>query len=326
MKHVVSAILSLSSLLIFCLACASTPSSRLGGPAGPRLYRWQDASGLAYWRREVGMDTQKHLVAKSLLYTPDLGPEQAVEKAIIFSTVGQIHGHPVLRPWRAQYRVWLEGQEYFSEQQLDLARRKMMLHLRSPQAAWNGIQEVAFPAGKIFCYVGQLTECLKEQGFLGKAIQRRTGRLNLHLIWESYPFVQEQYPAINQLFTPAVVEYDGELGPGLPRFSVSFAGQVFFLVVNERGQLEKFFWVAQGITVEALDSLGQDSAAIVEAPSPHVSSANTSSSLPSASSSPASSSSSTTFAAPPAVTPSPGLRKLRWVGNPADGNLGPSGR
>lgn len=311
-------VLSFGALLCLLYACASSSPLSSIWPREQRIYHWQDYSGTFYWRREIGQDKKGHLTSKSLLYSPNLGPQQPVEKAIIFSEIGHIKGRSVLRPWRAQYHVWLEGQEYFVEQRLDLAQRKMLLKLRSPREAWNGDQEVAFPPGKVFCYVGQLTECLKGQGFLLPAIGQRAGRLNLYLIWEGYPYVQEQYPALAQLFTPAVVEYDGELGPGLLRFSVSFAGQAFFLVVNERGQLQKFFWVAQGISAEALDGFEQQAAARQQAlidPSPSSPVATEAINL-------------SNPVAPPVVS-SPtatAVRKLRWVGNPADGNLGPSGR
>ena len=315
-------ILSLSSFFILTSCASSSSSSRSLWPREQQLYRWQDAGGTSYWRREVGTDAQGHLTTKYLLYTPDLGPTRPVEKAVLFSEVGQIKGHLRLRPWRAQYRVWLEGQEYFAEQQLDPARRKIVLKLRSPRPEWNGTQEVDFPRGKVFCYAGQMAECLKGQGFLLTAIKQKAGRLNFHLVWEGYPFLQEQDAGLTQLFTPAIVEYDGQLGPDLVRFSVSFAGQVLFFVVNERGQLQKFFWVAQGISVEALGQEEPGVAAQVNAGLDN----NMPNSPAVPSSGQADVSSSSVSAPPPPATAAPALRKLRWVGNPVDGNLSPSGR
>jgi hypothetical protein len=260
------------------------------------VFRVQDGSGESFWRRESGLDQKgRYLVNKAIVYNTALGPQRPLEKEVIFAEWGQLDHQPLLRPWRSQYRVWLDGKEHFTEMQLDLAQRKMKVKMRSPDPRWNGTQEVKFPAGKVFCFYGQLAECLRVQGFLPKALQKRSGQLNFILIWEGYPYQQEQYPPIAGLFTPAVVEYDGEYQEGLTRFSVSFGEQVFFILVDEHSRLQKLFWVAQGLSVEVVDGKASVPAPLEETPS---------------------------FTPTAAATAPAAAKKWRWADDHPAGNLG----
>lgn len=76
--------------------------------------------------------------------------------------------------------------------------------------------------------------------------------MNFHLIWDGYPFIQEQFLNLaNNPFESAVLKYDGATRDGLKRFSLNVGANVIIYFVNNDLQLNKVFWVSQGLSMVA---------------------------------------------------------------------------
>jgi hypothetical protein len=219
-------------------------------------YNLNDNSGKFSMVRESAYKAATHeWIIKKKIYDPAIGESRPLETSVLISSVGTLkEKYKVLRPKISQYTVWFEGKEFFNEMKINIAKRAMDLTFRSPETQWNGTKQIPFPpANGPFCYFGQLAECMKIIGFTGRAIEKKSGKLHLNIIWEGYPYFQEQYSNIpNELFTPATLEYDGVLDSRHEhRFILDIGNQSLFLVLNRESELLKMFWVAQGLSIVA---------------------------------------------------------------------------
>ncbi len=125
----------------------------------------------------------------------------------------------------------------------------MEISLDGPDLKSKGDREVKLPKGKYFCFYNQISECLYHNNILQRANQKRSDKIDFYVIWDSYPFVQEQYAGVGQqLFTPASLKFDGEI-KNLFRYILELEGQAILFQFSKSLDLVKVAWVSQGITV-----------------------------------------------------------------------------
>ncbi len=249
--------MKLFSLLGFSLLLiASCSSSKSTSPTLPDYsiqMRLEDKSGAFEVKRSSGFSPNgKTYVSRYKVFPEGRQENKVLEQSTVVSTPGFLKGKlPVLRPFQSQYKVWFDGSLYQTETKIDIKSRALLISMKSPEKQWQGRSSVPFPGGNgIFCYFSQVVECIRYTGFVDKAIRQKQGRLELTIIWDGYPYIQEQYLNLrNEPFVQAVLEYDGSTKEGDHRFSMSVSGSVIFYLFNENNEYAKIFWPAQGFSL-----------------------------------------------------------------------------
>lgn len=213
-------------------------------------YAYVDGSGRFGYTREHKLLKTK-LISRTQI--SDGAATKPLEKSIMVSQLGTIKEKKgrvlVMRPFASEFTVWLDGKRYESKMRLDAKNKAMTVELNSPEEKWKGRSSVPFPKGKQFCFFGQIPDCLYHNQFLTKAIENRGERFSFFVVWDSYPYLQEQFSGVgSKLFAPAVVKYEGEQ-KSQHRFLVEVGGQAIAYHFSKSFDLVRMFWIAQGISI-----------------------------------------------------------------------------
>ena len=221
-----------------------------GGPT-VMTYSLTDKSGKFELIRETGFIKSKNqYITKRQIFSTD-GKRKLLEKSIAISTPGSFKGVNILRPKISQYSVWFEKKRYFSEMSISTKDKSMMVKLDSPEKQWRGESLRKFPKMTgVFCYYSQIIECANLSGFIDEATKKQAGSMKILIIWEGYPYFQEQYLNIpKDIFLNATLAYYGKNQNNERRFTLKFADQSIFYFVDNKNRLLKMFWVSQGLSV-----------------------------------------------------------------------------
>lgn len=238
-------------LSLFLLSSCSTFKS--GPPKeGRQTYAYVDGSGRFGFTREHKL-LNKKLISRTQITETMGSTAKPLEKSIMVSQLGSVKTRKgramVMRPFASEFSVWLEGKRYDSKLRLDAKNKAMTVDLKSPEAKWNGRSSVPFPKGTQFCFFNQVPDCLYHGQLLEKAIENKGERQAFYVVWESYPYLQEQFSGIgSKLFAPAVVKYEGEQ-KSQHRFLVEVGGQAIVYHFSKSFDLVRMFWIAQGISI-----------------------------------------------------------------------------
>jgi hypothetical protein len=242
--------------LFFLLGCSSSNSIKGAGSISQysKKYNLQDKGGDYLVNRESGMDKKSgNYFTKYRIYKKGKGDGEILEQSVVFSTPGLLKGKlKALRPYRSQFQIWFEKKKYQSETSLNRQSKSMDLILKSPEAQWNGFKKENFPKSKngVFCYFSQVIECAQFTGFIEKAIKKDMGEMNFIIVWDGYPYIQEQYVNLpGTLFSQASLIYDGKNTYGEVRFSLNVAGNKIFYFLDNKYHLSKIFWPGQGMSM-----------------------------------------------------------------------------
>lgn len=241
----------IAPLFLFILGCTlKNPSQNF--KEDHSTYNYLDSSGTYKFIRESKKVSNK-IVTRQQMIDEKKGSPKLIEKSIIVSRIGSIKNKSsrllILRPEASEYTVWLEGKKYSSRLELNAREKNMKLVMESPEKRWQGTSEVSVPKGRYFCFFNQLTECLRLNFLLARALEQKSRNINFYLIWDSYPYVQEIFSQVGtKLFTPASVKYDGTIN-GLLRFIVELEGQVVVYQLDRSFHFIKMAWISQGVTI-----------------------------------------------------------------------------
>jgi hypothetical protein len=176
-------------------------------------YDLTDKAGQFVVYREYGhRKKENYLYTKNIVHPENDSKDKILEKSIALSYPGTLKGKlKVLRPARSQYSVWFDGRKYFTEMKVDASSRLLEIKMKSPEKQWQGVKSVSFPKGTgVYCFFTQLVECIKFTGFIKQSSDKGGGVMNFHIIWDGYPYFQEQYLNVpNQVFSMAKFRFDG---------------------------------------------------------------------------------------------------------------------
>lgn len=242
--------IGVSDLFTFNSSSASGNTNKV-----KKVFQLTDKSGKFLVEREKGFNRTKNqfIVKKSIKVS---GETKELEKLIVISKLGSLKKSlTILRPEISEYSVWFEGKKYVSRMKVNEKSKTMEVRLTSPEKQWSGKRSFPFPKTMgIFCYFSQITECARATGFIDKAIKRDSGSMKVVVIWEGYPYFQEQYLNIpNSVFTEGSFEYDGKNSKGERRFTLKVGNQAIFYFLDENRELMKKFWVSQGLSMVELN-------------------------------------------------------------------------
>lgn len=238
-------------LLFVLISCSSKRIQTDLGFDDESNYLYQEGNDEYQLSRRTGVIKTNRVVTKSKIY----GGSKELEKTITISRLGKLKtpsgSVTILRPDESERTVWLDGQKFSSRMKLDLQRKAMIVDLNSPLKEWQGRREVRFPKGTgVYCFFSQIAECVKATGFLKMSKSKKSGELNFHVIWDGYPFFQQQYRNIQEaVFSPAKITYEGRNQKDETRYNLAVSGQNLFFHFGDKGDLRKVFWISQGVSM-----------------------------------------------------------------------------
>ncbi len=255
LKHLLNNVL-ICILLVISASCAyiikASDSSKVLIYQKNR-FNLTDKSGSYWLLREAGFKAEKkEFVVKQKIIIEGKDEQSPLEKSVSISKLGTLEkGLSILRPVVSQFTVWFDGKKYFNEMRVSDDQKSIMLKLQSPEHKWNGTKQIDISnKSKVICFYSQVIECASITGFLKKSLKRRMGKMHFDLLWDGFPYFQQQYVGVNEnLIEKAVLQYDGVLKRGETRFSLEVSGQVIFFIVDDKGSLIKKFWVSQGLSM-----------------------------------------------------------------------------
>jgi hypothetical protein len=239
-------------LILFLFSCSHSDRANKVGKKELNYYKkkylYQDKAGDFTMMRQSGFDAKKRFVTKYRL--SEVG--RPSEQAILFSQVS-FHQKkiPVLKPESSVYVVWFDKKKYQVKSELNYDKKQLVLNLKSPEEKWNGVKAYPIPQNNgIYCFFSQIMECAKRIGFLDKAIRTQSGSMKFTIVWDGYPYIQEQYFGLaNGPFEVATLKFDGKKDQKENRFSLVLLNNLIFYFVDKERNLEKMFWPAQGVSV-----------------------------------------------------------------------------
>lgn len=232
-------------LLLIILCSCSTFSRDQEIKNEIKLYSYQDASGIYFYKRYIKRKKNK-LIIKNVIFSN--GNEHLpLEKTITVSTFVYNKNVTRLRPDVSQFSVWFEKEKYFVQHKTDL-KSKSLLSL-SKEKSQSKKKSTAFPSADSFCYFNQLPECFLVLGALDLGLGKSK---KFMLLWEASPYHNQQYSGFNEnIFYNALVRRE-EDRKGLKRFSVEVNGQLLFIEFTKENEFTSIFWIAQGITIQKI--------------------------------------------------------------------------
>lgn len=238
----------LLSFLLLLTACSILGTK--GAPQeGKRTFNYVDVSGKYIYTRESKL-LKNRMITRTQISTAS---GNLLEKSIMVSQLGTIkeaRGRALsIRPFGSEFTVWLEGKKYESRMKLDPKSKSMLVDLNSPEDKWKGRTSTPFPRGKQFCFFSQIPDCLYHNNLLFRAQQGKGEGMGFYVVWDSFPYVQEQLSNIGtRLFSSAVVKYEGT-AKNILRYQVEVDGQTLLYQFSKSYDLVRMFWVAQGISI-----------------------------------------------------------------------------
>ena len=230
---------------------------------GKKKYSFVENEEKYILKKESGFVSKgKKFVVKRKLFAKE--DKNELERSISISKIGVLRGQiPVFRPEISQYSVWFDGNKYSNQIRINTEKKSLDIEINNPDQKnenENGKkQTIKFPKGTgVYCFFSQLVECVSFTGFIEKAIKKKSGAMNFHIVWDGYPFFQEQYPGIpNELFSVAELSFDGENAKKEIRFSLNIDQQTIFYLFDRKGKFSKRIWVSQGQSILPYNHIAQ---------------------------------------------------------------------
>lgn len=222
---------------------------------GKKDYIYRDKAGTYSFQRESGpVAKERSLYAVKQVLTGQAlnGQSEIMERSVVVSREGTIKGKMrIWRPEKSEYAVWFDGKEYSTKMQLDEKNRALKVVNIDPELKEPKENLVRLSDSKtVYCFFSQIIECAQALDFINKSIENGNGQMNFNVIWEGYPYFQQQYVGLpEEVFSRAQLSYDGENERKIRRFSLNIGNQVIFYQLNTANEIVAIFWPAQGMSV-----------------------------------------------------------------------------
>lgn len=205
-----------------------------------------EESGTYEVLKEHGFSKDGNFVTKTSI-APVENKQLIVEKNITISKKSKLGSEGyIFTPEKSEATYLLDGQKYLTQIDLDYKKEVITINMTSPEEQWNGVKTFTIPKNNgAICFYAAVVECAIVSTFITKAIENNGGDMNFMLVWEGYPYFQEQFLNIPSTpITDATLSFDGKNG-SLYRFILTAAGQSQFFMVSEDGKIENHIWSSQ---------------------------------------------------------------------------------
>ncbi len=219
---------------------------------GIKIYSYNDISGKFNFSREIKNDNKK-IITRTLLAVSEGGNSKVLEKSITVTQIGTVKlksGRiPVSRPLASDFTVWLEGKKYQSSMRLNEKEKNLVVDLESPDPKWSGVSKYSFPKGNYFCFYSQIPDCLHQNSLLERALEKKNKKFPFIIVWDNFPFIQEQLNGVGQKpFSNGFLKFE-ELDKKTLKYSVEVDGQSVLYHFSRSFDLMRILWISQGITI-----------------------------------------------------------------------------
>lgn len=246
---------SLYLVLFLFVSCANLKRDHKEKKRGKQksFYTVEDFHGKFHLSEEKGVMKNGKVYLRSSLFHDTLAENKVIEKIIVLSDSGSMRlGEKklnVLRPKVSQYTVWLDGQKHFTQMKLIPEQRKLEVITQSPGLG-SAEETLAVPSHtQLLCFYSQVVDCLARTNFFSMAEKYKRGEAKLTIIWEGHPFFHEQYTNLpKEVFSEAVMRYEGKDSNGNSKYSLNTLGQNIFYLLGPSGRVVRKSWVSQGMS------------------------------------------------------------------------------
>jgi hypothetical protein len=243
---------SILPLLLILCSCSFLDVKEAGLKSDKATFMQVEEQGEFVTYRDSGFSKNNQFIVKTMTKASEKS-DLFLERSITFSNVQNIAKNiQGLVPEKSEAIYWLDSKKYTTRINYSQEKGQLVVKMRSPEAQWNGVKTFDLPLGNgNLCYYSSVIECAIKTGFLKKAISKGGGKMNFVLIWESYPYFQEQFLNVpSEPFAKASLEFDGVNRVGQYRFTLNAGGQSQFYFIGKDYLLKKHIWASQGFTRE----------------------------------------------------------------------------
>ncbi len=217
-------------------------------------YKQLEVSGEYITESISGFGKNKEFIKKQKIVSSQ-NRSKVFEKNIVISKRKAINSQVTfLVPYKYEATYYLNNDIYTVTGELDLKKKEIVYNLNSPEYKWLGQKSYQIQDNvKAICFYATIIECGIVSGFISKAIERKNGDMNFHVLWESYPYFQEQYLNMpKEILSQAVLSYDQLDKKGNYRFLLSVGGQSIVYILNKKLDIIGHYWTAQGLSKERI--------------------------------------------------------------------------
>ena len=218
-------------------------------------FSFSDKSGQFSMIRTSGLTKSMEFVTKEKILPHKSWDGLPLEKAVLISSFRKWDNNiSIIRPKISQRTYWFNKKKYFSE--VELVEKKNVLKLK-----WKGPEDLTFKTKiqdlpkikKLYCFIGQLIECIKETGFFNKSMKEKVGSVFLTIIFDGHPYFNKHYRGLNkEVITQGEFVYDNKIKGKLFRYALNFNDHSITYFVDKKGNFVDKFWISQGLSVRNL--------------------------------------------------------------------------
>lgn len=242
-------------VLIFLLtfSCAQNQKSYTSIKKSNRTFEFKDISGSFVVRRDIATKKNNIINRQQVMNPNDL--DAPLEKTVAMAKLGTVKTRnglrKSLRPVASQHSVWFNKKEYFSQLKVIPEKRSLEVVTKSPEEKWNGRETIKFPKGNVFCFYSQIPECVKAHGLLSKLENKTSKSVSLYIIWDNYPYHNQQLSGISKSAFQSVTLRFVENSKNSLKYSLDLSNQSIFYLFDSQKNLENMYWIAQGISLKS---------------------------------------------------------------------------
>ena len=161
---------------------------------------------------------------------------------------------PVLVPKISQRTFWFDRKKYLSESKFFMKKTEAKFSWRTPSDKKINKKVIKLDSERnLYCFFGQLIDCIKETGFFKASKIKKNGVVYLSIVFDGFPFFNEQFGILkNGPIIESDFSFEKEMGSGIMRYSLSFLDQKIAYFVDRKGNLIDKFWISQGLSLKKI--------------------------------------------------------------------------
>jgi hypothetical protein len=209
-------------------------------------YNYKDQTGNFTIQRKFGQNKSGEYILKKELRSP-FSP-RFLERFISISTAKKFNEKTsYLSPKVSESIFWLDKKRHKSFLKVNNKTLEITSSIQSK--IYKKSSEVIEP-NRVHCFYSQLVECIATTNFFELSARKKLGAMNFNIIWDGYPFFNEQYlNQSNNAVQRARMVYV-EDSKGMIKYQLEVDDQILFYFLDNKFRLKNFYWVAKGISQE----------------------------------------------------------------------------
>jgi hypothetical protein len=236
-------------MIMVMMSCSSS-NFKKSRKSNKQVFSFSDLSGEYKLERVENKKNKLIIVKRKLLRAGNLN--KPVEKSISISSKSDSRKkifNQDFEPLFSQFSVWFNKKRYFSQIKLIKKINSYEVSIQSPER--KNIEKKFFKItskNSTHCFFFQLIKCINQENVLDKLLNKVGNNKNIKIIWDGYPFQNDQLEHISsELISDAKIEYEG-LSNKSHRITLTVLNQKVFFKLNKNLEFKEMNWVIQGIS------------------------------------------------------------------------------